>query len=50
MEYMVALEDGEIVKKTANGFISTGMFILPIGDVPLSLEPVQKNVHITANA
>ena len=29
MAYMVSLEDGEIVKMTADGFESTGMYILP---------------------
>ena len=32
MTYLVSLEDGEIVKFTANGFESTGMFIVPLED------------------
>ena len=29
MCYLVCMEDGEIVKKTATGFESTGMYVLP---------------------
>jgi len=29
MTYMVSLEDGEFVKMTADGFVSTGMYIFP---------------------
>lgn len=32
MNYLVSLEEGEIVKVTANGFESTGMFIVPLAD------------------
>lgn len=50
MAYMVALEDGEIVKLTANGFESTGMFIVPTGGRPLSHNSVSKRPWVTANA
>jgi hypothetical protein len=30
MTYMVSLEDGEIVKMTADGFQSTGMFLVDL--------------------
>lgn len=32
MNYLVSLEEGEIVKITTNGFESTGMFIVPLPD------------------
>jgi hypothetical protein len=50
MAYMVALEDGEIVKLTANGFESTGMYIIPSGGAPVTYETVWKSARVTANA
>ena len=50
MAYMVALEDGEIVKKTAYGFESTGMFIVPVDEAPITHETISKFVWMTANA
>lgn len=38
MEYMVAIEDGEIVKMTDNGFESTGMYIVPQDEAPTTYE------------
>jgi hypothetical protein len=50
MSYMVALEDGEIVKMTASGFESTGMFVLPIDGAPVSLETFIKYAQVAINA
>jgi hypothetical protein len=50
MTYLVALEDGEIVKLTANGFESTGMFIVPTGGRPLPHDPIPKRPRVAANA
>ncbi len=50
MAYMVALEDGEIVKLTAEGFESTGMFVVSIDGSPVSLETVRRYAQIAANA
>jgi hypothetical protein len=50
MAYMVALEDGEIVKLTPNGFESTGMFVLSINGVPVSIEAFRGSGHAVANA
>ena len=38
MAYMVAIEDGEIVKMTVNGFESTGMYIVPHREEPTTYE------------
>ena len=37
MQYVVALDDGELVKMTLDGFESTGMFLVPVEDAPISL-------------
>jgi hypothetical protein len=50
MVYMVAQEDGEIVKMTETGFESTGMFIVPVGQAPSFSETVSKNAWVSANA
>ena len=50
MAYMVALEDGEIVKLTANGFESTGMFILPVREAPMTPETLYGSAWVSANA
>ena len=50
MRYMVALENGEIVKKAANGFESTGMFIVRVGEGPVPFETVSKYARVSANA
>ena len=50
MAYMVALEDGEIVKLTAGGFESTGMFVVSIDGSPISMEAVRRYAQASANA
>jgi hypothetical protein len=50
MAYMIALEDGEIVKLTPNGFESTGMFVLPLSGVPFPAEAVRRSGRAAANA
>ncbi len=50
MTYKVAIEDGEIVKKTDNGFESTGMYIIPQGTAPSTYETVSKYQWVMANA
>ena len=50
MEYVVAIEDGEIVKMTANGFESTGMYIVPPGAVPTTYETFSKSQWSVAYA
>ena len=48
--YMVALEDGEIVKFTPNGFESTGMYVLPVNGAPVPMETVRRSGTAAANA
>ncbi|NIP36871.1 MAG: hypothetical protein GWN18_18055 [Thermoplasmata archaeon] len=50
MAYMVALEDGEIVKMTADGFESTGMFVLPISITPQTSETVRNYAQVAISA
>ena len=50
MAYMVAMEDGEIVKVTADGFESTGMFVLSIDGAPVTLETFIKYAQVAINA
>ena len=50
MDYMVAMEDGEIVKMTADGFESTGMYIMPFGEAPAPYALVSRSELIKANA
>ncbi len=50
MKYMVALEDGEIVKMTNQGWESTGMFFIPVVGAPSPLGTVRKTSQATANA
>jgi hypothetical protein len=50
MAYMVALEDGEIVKRTAKGFETTGMFIMTIDNTPMTLEAARRHARLMANA
>ena len=50
MAYLVALEDGEIVKLTAGGFEPTGMFMVSSDGSPVSLETVRRSAQIAANA
>jgi hypothetical protein len=50
MAYMVAMEDGEIVKRTAEGFESTGMFVLPNDNYPVTLETFRKYARTAINA
>ncbi len=50
MAYMVAMEDGEIVKVTADGFESTGMFVLPIDGAPVTLETFIRYAQAAINA
>ena len=50
MAYMVALEDGEIVKMTANGFESTGMFVLPVDGSPVTLDTFIRYARVAINA
>jgi len=50
MAYMVSLEDGEIVKMTADGFESTGMFILDMDGTWVPAGPVRTVTPASANA
>ena len=50
MKYMVALEDGEIVKMTDQGWESTGMFFIPVVGAPSPLGTVRKAGLGAANA
>ena len=50
MMYMVALEDGEIVKMTYQGWESTGMFFIPVGEAPSPHITVRKAAQVTVNA
>lgn len=50
MTYMVALEDGELVKMTAQGFESTGMFVILAGLAPVAYETVSKYARVRAHA
>jgi len=50
MEYMVAIEDGEIVKMTDNGFESTGMYILPHDAEPTTYETTSNYQWVVAYA
>lgn len=50
MKYMVALEDGEIVKMTEQDWESTGMFFLPVVGAPSPLGIVRKAPQAIANA
>lgn len=50
MAYMVAMEDGEIVKMTEQGFESTGMYIMPFGEAPAPCTSVSKRAILAANA
>ena len=49
MNYLVSLEDGEIVKFTANGFESTGMFIVPLEDEMTDPQWVAGHLRATAD-
>jgi hypothetical protein len=50
MAYMVALEDGEIVKLTAEGFESTGMFVVSIDGISIPIPAVSQFKQASANA
>ena len=50
MAYMVALEDGEIVKMTADGFESTGMFVLPIASTPATSGAIRAYAQVAISA
>jgi hypothetical protein len=50
MTYMVAIEDGEIVKMTDNGLESTGMYLVSPVAVPTTYEAISKNQWVVANA
>ena len=50
MHYVVALDDGELVKMTVDGFESTGMFLVPIDDVPMSARTLANYMWVSAYA
>jgi len=50
MAYMVSLEDGEIVKMTAEGFESTGMFIMDMDGTWVPMGFVRGVTPASANA
>ena len=50
MVYMVALEDGELVKMTDQGFESTGMYVIPAGLSPVTYQTVSRHARVRANA
>ncbi len=49
MEYMVAIEDGEIVKKTDRGFESTGMFLIDYERDLYMFDGVMGRMHLAAD-
>ena len=48
--YFIALDDGELVKMTDEGFESTGMFVLPVEGAPVASETVSRFARGMANA
>ncbi len=48
MEYMVAIEDGEIIKMTVNGFEPTGMYIVPQDAEPANYETFSMSDWVVA--
>lgn len=48
MNYLVSLEEGEIVKVTADGFESTGLFIVPLPDETTDQERVAGHLRAMA--
>ena len=50
MVYMVALEDGELVKMTDEGFESTGMYVIPAGLAPVTYHTVSRYARVRAHA
>lgn len=49
MKYLVAIEDGEIVKKTDRGFESTGMFLIDYERDLHTFDGVMGRMHLTAD-
>ncbi len=49
MEYMVDIEDGEIVKKTDRGFESTGMFLIDHERDLHAFDGVLGRMHLAAD-
>lgn len=50
MQYVVALDDGELVKMTVEGFESTGMFLIPIEGAPISQRTLLNYIWVSAYA
>jgi len=49
MKYLVAIEDGEIVKKPDRGLESTGMFLIDLGKDLLKFDGVMGRMHLAAD-
>ena len=47
--YLVSMEDGEIVKATPTGFESTGMFVVPVFEAPITHETLENYIWISEN-
>ena len=50
MQYVVALDDGELVKMTIDGFESTGMFLIPVDDAPISQRTLLNYIWVSSYA
>ncbi len=50
MHYVVALDDGELVKMTVDGFEATGMYLVPIDDAPISARTLLNYIWVSAYA
>lgn len=49
MKYLVAIEDGEIVKMTDRGFETTGMFLIDHERDLLKFDGVVSRMHLAAD-
>lgn len=50
MHYVVALDDGELVKITVEGFESTGMFLVPVEGAPISMRTMLNYIWVSSYA
>lgn len=49
MRYLVAIEDGELVKMSDRGFESTGMFLINLPRDLLKFDGVMGRMHLAAD-
>jgi len=50
MQYLVALEDGELVKMTVDGFETTGMFLVPVEGGEITRRTLMNYIWVSAYA